>query len=137
MGNQNLPRIDEIRVDSSLEAIGRLSVDVIKTQFSLAVDVFAHIVKTTLRRLRYTKHENPQGACVSLIECVSECVRQRMCVSACVCRRLWLSICEYEWEIKRVHVCAFVSVCPCVFMCAYVFMCACVCVRKRVCGFIF
>ena len=52
-GKQRVPRIDEIWVNSCLQAIRGLSVDVIQAEFALTIYVFAHVVETTLRRLQY------------------------------------------------------------------------------------
>ena len=52
-GKQQVPRIDEIWINSRLQAIRGLSVDVIQAEFALTIYVFAHVVETTLRRLQY------------------------------------------------------------------------------------
>ena len=51
------PGNDEIWVDAGFEAIRRLSVDIIQTQFSLSIDVFANVIEATLGSLKSLRRD--------------------------------------------------------------------------------
>ena len=71
--------------------------------------------------------------CVSMCECMYECVCERVSMYECVCVSVCMSVCVSVWVCMSVCVWVYVWVCVSVWVCVCVWVSVCVCVCVCVC----